>query len=1255
MVLPEHIENLRGSALDDRSIETTGCRSLERAEFEALSPLLAGADSVLEFPYPGIEPAFSRYRRFPATPDLKYWQPSESGTHLYILPEVARVLRDPNVELWITEAEKKSACLTQFGMPCIGLGGVWSGFNGSGDLHPEFDQVWFADRSVVVCFDSNAWRQDKIEIGHALYAMCKAVEIRGAKVFTVIVPPDDGNDWGPDDLIAKNGIDVFRELKRITLRHPALSQHKSWWENWIKGKTQESKEVARLAARLQPPEPWPEPVEGTALADEIESQLKRFITAPPEAHVVSCLWVLFAHAIDAFGIAPILTYWSSVWGCGKSVAQSIVSSMCPKPLESSSLSEAVTFRVVEKFLPTICVDEAQDLFSQRPELLTLFRASHMRRKAFVYRSEGDTNEPRDFSTWAPKCMAITTARIESALASRCLIIRMERQTKAEAKLVERFSANKDYPEFDIICRKASRWVQDNFTKIREADPQISGIENRDLDNFLPLFQIAEVIGGEWPKRIRDAALKLIGGDSPVDQAKSIELLIDIRSVFTEETELELDREGSKKIASADLARKLVAMDERPWSEFYQGKPISQNQLARLLKDFSIYSRQVRIGDKNPKGYTESQFKEAFERYLASNPPNPDLQPLQRYLSNEINNLGQKTQPLQTDNVAVVKSDLSIENYKLGSVVSVVNPVSGQSGSFPVELPAILDRFKNIVSIDTEFFAPPGSNPALHGIGGIDLRTGTLSYVPREELGNGRSLYNGSGDLVMAFAGTQDLAGLLQTGVELPANFIDVETLVKLSVNVPRLRKSPSLIESLDIFGIPHDLSVKDKKREQKRYAKPELTDEDRADIQTYCPQDARLAAELFLKRLPAVDIDQAVRFGEYTKENARIAFQGIPVDVPLFEKIQRSRKQIRLDLIRRSPAGEIYTDKGVRSMKNVEAWIDKNGFDNWQRTEKASRPCLQEDYLKKLIAALGDEFAEEAAVIRSLIDLITELKDFQSPPFGVAPDGRTHADQRPFGAGSGRNAPKKYILNARKWWRWLIRPVTGTAIASLDFASEEPAIAAYLSQDPAMIAAYEDGDVYKPIIDSLGISRKSAKACFLGIQYGRGSKSLAEKEGIPYSEAERILNFYRATYAQYRRWSDSVVETVRRDRVFTLPDGWSIRIDDNFKDSPEDLRTLKNFPVQGFGGVILREVVLTAAKDGIVIIGTHHDSILIEAPLDKIQEHADRLEWIMVDTSRRFLGGYPIRVQASIYTDRFEDEDGREDWERIAGILKNYE
>ena len=47
----------------------------------------------------------------------------------------------------------------------------------------------------------------------------------------------------------------------------------------------------------------------------------------------------------------------------------------------------------------------------------------------------------------------------------------------------------------------------------------------------------------------------------------------------------------------------------------RGQPISQRQVAGLLKGYGIRSRSVRDGDDTAKGYRLDQFTEAFARYL----------------------------------------------------------------------------------------------------------------------------------------------------------------------------------------------------------------------------------------------------------------------------------------------------------------------------------------------------------------------------------------------------------------------------------------------------------------------------------------------------------------------------------------------------------------------------------------------------------------------------------------------------------------
>ena len=87
---------------------------------------------------------------------------------------------------------------------------------------------------------------------------------------------------------------------------------------------------------------------------------------------------------------------------------------------------------------------------------------------------------------------------------------------------------------------------------------------------------------------------------------NVELLADIQKAFG-------DKEA---MASADLVAALVADPEWPWAEWTRGRPLTQRQLARLLKPFFIIPQTVHIhGFKDAKGYSRIAFEQAWAAYL----------------------------------------------------------------------------------------------------------------------------------------------------------------------------------------------------------------------------------------------------------------------------------------------------------------------------------------------------------------------------------------------------------------------------------------------------------------------------------------------------------------------------------------------------------------------------------------------------------------------------------------------------------------
>ena len=104
-----------------------------------------------------------------------------------------------------------------------------------------------------------------------------------------------------------------------------------------------------------------------------------------------------------------------------------------------------------------------------------------------------------------------------------------------------------------------------------------------------------------------------------NESIKVELLTDIQMLYARD---EVDR-----LASSDLCGRLALLEERPWSEWKKGKPITPPQLARQLKPFHVSSRTVRLeGQGLSKGYLLEDFADAFERYL---PPDPPENPLSK--------------------------------------------------------------------------------------------------------------------------------------------------------------------------------------------------------------------------------------------------------------------------------------------------------------------------------------------------------------------------------------------------------------------------------------------------------------------------------------------------------------------------------------------------------------------------------------------------------------------------------------------------
>jgi putative DNA primase/helicase len=282
----------------------------------------------------------------------------------------------------------------------------------------------------------------------------------------------------------------------------------------------------------------------------------------------------------------------------------VVSALVPRPLMASNLTPPVLFRTVQSHRPTLLLEEAETL-GDNEDLRLVLNAGHVRGTAWVPRlvPVGDDYKTQLFRTWCPKVMALI-GRLPVTLEDRSILIPLRRKGRGET--VTRLRLDR-LQQYEPLRRRAWRWAQDHLELLREADPDVpSEIHDRAQDNWRPLLAVADALGGIWPAPARRAVLEL-EARVPESESSGEMLLADLREFFAERR--------ADRAFSTDIIGALTGLEDRPWHEWKKGKPLTQFQLARLLKPFNVESKTIRSGDRRLKGYYLDDLEEAFSRYL----------------------------------------------------------------------------------------------------------------------------------------------------------------------------------------------------------------------------------------------------------------------------------------------------------------------------------------------------------------------------------------------------------------------------------------------------------------------------------------------------------------------------------------------------------------------------------------------------------------------------------------------------------------
>jgi DNA polymerase-1 len=396
----------------------------------------------------------------------------------------------------------------------------------------------------------------------------------------------------------------------------------------------------------------------------------------------------------------------------------------------------------------------------------------------------------------------------------------------------------------------------------------------------------------------------------------------------------------------------------------------------------------------------------------------------------------------------------------------------------------------------------------------------------------------------------------------------------------------------------------------------------RSQLQKYCDQRGHIL-------LPAADVERVLWWSNYSaKAVALIQARGMPIDLALWNLVQENKAAVIAELLRQFDPSHgddnpIYTPDGEWTYERLERWLIRSGIPTWPRTE-SGRLDTSREALGLMSHVPG---IEQLSALRDSVSFIIKA----TLPIGR--DGRNRCSLFPFCTATGRNAHAKSLYNVHAGMRSFIVFAEDKIGVYLDWRTQEIGVAAALSEDPALIAAYRSGDIYHAFALVCGITddpnpthwkknnpdqRQRMKALQLGINYGMGVPSLARGLDQHPLIASGIIERHRRTYPRFWQWRDDIVQTAMLERRVESIFGWPLWI----TTSPNK-RTLYNFPMQSGGAEMLRLAVWRLCEAGIVPVMLIHDGILLEAPNLEQVEHAKE---IMCTAGRDTCGGFEIGV-----------------------------
>ncbi len=392
--------------------------------------------------------------------------------------------------------------------------------------------------------------------------------------------------------------------------------------------------------------------------------------------------------------------------------------------------------------------------------------------------------------------------------------------------------------------------------------------------------------------------------------------------------------------------------------------------------------------------------------------------------------------------------------------------------------------------------------------------------------------------------------------------------------------------------------------------------------------------------------------GRYSAHTAIMEARGYPINLQATKNFSKQVPHI-LMACQRDINGQFPENRPFRWNKRttkfssneaaIRGWIEENAdTKRWMKTDggKKKQPKLslsleawEKQFAFKHSYPTGNYGAQMVRFLKlkqslyGFSDSGGKRKNFWD---SVGSDNRVRPYMNIFGAQSSRSQPAAsgFMFLKPAWMRSLVEPEPGKFLAGIDYGQQEFFLSALESEDQNMIDAYLSGDPYLYWAKLAGAipengtkethkrERDLFKNTCLGINYGMTKVGLAAKltgdTGRVYTEeeAQGLIDLFEDTFPDYMEWKRQLMDDYSQGYGIALPCGWRMWCDN------DNLRSVCNVPIQGFGASIMRKAVDLAESRGSKIVFTLHDALYIEGKTKNFEKDLANLYISMKEAFR---------------------------------------